>query len=372
MPHYSLVAFNANWHDSSLALGRWIGFRNGLGFTTLALAHNKTSAFSKIRHFALSAVTDETLSEMPMTCSPKPDHNQEFKPAYSNMTSVELPGTFPDKFIQMLEEADLIVSVSGREILNEILREIPPMPLTLTAQRLVLERLQELPTNAPNEDEDEQYREIRDTAHGLFLPLMEAKPFEYAVGVVIKQASKLRDSDLKNIIIQLVRAGLLLNSSVKSYMEDKPMVTETGPFSFGPPKGTESAQFGAEGERGQICLNTGIITRIIEHPSEQWSPFLRDLLQHNDVATLEGNIYEYVRSRGTILASRAPGANQTTVLALAHAALLEKGVRVIPASEIIMKEATNRCHGVVAHKVREVGLFRLKANVQWQGIYYIN
>jgi len=369
---------NANWHNSSLSLGKGIGFRKG--FTPLALAHNKTLASThwsiKVRPFAISAIMHQIPSELPMACSPKLGHNQEVnqevKPAFRSMTSVELLGTFPDKFIQMLEEADLILSVNGREILKDILREIPPMPLTLTAQRLVLKRLEELPTNAPNEDEEEQYREIRDTAHDLFLPLMEAKSFEYAVEVAIKQSPKLRNSDLKHIIIELVRAGLLLNSSVKSYIEDKPMVTESGPFSFCSSEGIESAQFGANGERGQISLNTGIITCIIEHPSEQFSPFLRNLLQHNDVATFEGNIYEYVRSRRTILLGRAPGANQTTALALARGALLEKGVRVIPASEMIMKEATNQCHKLLKEKAWEVGLFRSGRNVPWKGVYSIS
>ena len=179
---------SANWHNTNLSsLGKGIGF--GRGFTPLASALNRTSALSiythrsiKIRPFTLSAIMHQAPAELPMVCSPKlnhmQNHMQEIKPASRDMISSELPGTFSDRFIQMLEEADLIVSASGREILKGILREIPLMPLTLTAQELILGRLKELPTNAQKgvwQSEEEQHDEIKGTADDLFLSLMEAK-----------------------------------------------------------------------------------------------------------------------------------------------------------------------------------------------------
>ena len=263
------------------------------------------------------------------------DNTQKVKPAHRNVTSTELPTTFPDKFIEMLDEADLIVSVSGRKVLHQILREIPPVPLTLTVQDLVLERLEELPTNAPREDtqnEEEQYRELRYTADELFQQLAKAQSFKYAAEVAAKQSPQLPgESDLYEIIFELVRAGLLLNSPAENPISDFPIWS--GPLY---PADIENAHFGVNGQRGKISLDTGIITRIIEHPLEQFSPFLRKLLQHNDATTLEGNIYEYVWSRRTLISDRTP--------AQARAALLEKGVRVTPTSAMNMEKATTKCH----------------------------
>ena len=246
----------------------------------------------------------------------------------------------------MLEEADLIVSVSGREVLKELFRNFPPVALTPTVQELVLERLARLPTNKPNKDaqnEEETYRDIRYTTDDLFRQLMKAKSFEYAIEMATKQSPELLGkSDLYEIISELVRAGLLLNSPAKERIPGLPIWS--GPLY---PNQIEDAQFGANGERGQVSLDTAIITRIIEYPSEKFSPFLRNLLQHNDVATLEGNIYEYIWSRRTILSGRTP--------ALARAALLEKGVRVLPVSAMNMEEATIRCHELHTAMTRRMG-----------------
>jgi len=239
----TLLGCYANWHDSNLSLGKWIGLTTR--FTLRALAHNKTSASSicipqsmKARHFALSAMMHQTLSELPTAWSPNIKHNQIVKPGFRNTTPVA--------------------------------------------------------------------------------------------------------------------------------------VAERGPFSSSSWERIESAQSGANGDQGKISLNTGIITRIIQHPSEQFSPVLRNLLQRNDVATLEGNMYQYVRSRGRMLSGRALGANQTTALALVHAALLEKGVKVIPASDMIMKEATNQCHILLREKDSEMGLFPCGGNVPLKGLYSVS
>ncbi|RPB21809.1 hypothetical protein L211DRAFT_851261 [Terfezia boudieri ATCC MYA-4762] len=321
------------------SLGKGIGSRRG--FTPLALALNTTSASStcahrniKVSHFALSAIMHQIPSELPLAYSPKVDHGQEIKPAFRNVTSAELPKTFADKFIKMLKEAAVHVTLPGQKVLKEVLREIPPMALSLTAQGLVLEHLEELPTNMPKaegENEEDLYRKIRYIANDNFQKLLEVKSFEHAVGVAIKQSPELLgESDLYQIIFELVRAGLLWYSTSIKEMD---MSMSSGPLND---REIQSAQFGANGERGQISLSTGIITRIIECPKENFSPFLRNLLKHNDVATLEGNIYEYICSRRTILSGLTPAMARTT--------LLKKGVYVIPASAMNMEKATNRCH----------------------------
>jgi len=315
----------------------------------------------KVRPFALPAATHQVPSRLSMSYSPKLGYMQEIKPAFKDVASAELPGTFPDKFVKTLEEADLIVSVSGREALREILWGIPPMPLTLTTQGLVLERLRRvnrgLPTNTEKKDAQNGEEEIRHTANNFFLQLLETKSFEYAIGVAIKQSpGLLGGSYLYQIIIELVRAGLLLNTSTRSHIQHEPV--GSGPLSS---REIENAQFGANGERGQVSLNTGIITHIIEHPFGQFSPFLTSLLQHNDAATLEGNIYEYMWSRKTIRSGRTP--------ALARTTLLEKGVEVISASDMNMKGVADKCHELLAKKAGRMKLFSPKGE---EGVYSIS
>ncbi|KAF8444226.1 hypothetical protein BGX38DRAFT_1198732 [Terfezia claveryi] len=322
------------------SLGKGIGFRRR--FTPLAFALNTTSASStcahrnmKVRPFALSAIMHQIPSELPLPYSPKVSHGQEIKPAFGNVTSAEQPETFAGKFLQMLKEANVIVSVRGKEVLKEVLREVPPVALTLTAQGLVLEHLEELPTNMPNVDgqnEEDRYREIRYIASDLFQKLLEAKSFEHAVGVAMKQSPELLgESDLYQIIFELVRAHLLVYPTCKEVFLGFPI--GSGPINRNE---IQDAQFGANGKRGRISINTGIIARIIECRKENFSPFLRNLLQHNDVATLEGNLYEYMWSRRTILSGLTPAMARTT--------LLEKGVDVIRESAVKVEKATNICY----------------------------
>lgn len=297
-----------------------------------------------IRPFAPSAV----MHYMTIFQIPRPefiDPQEIIKPSFKKVFSVISPGTFCDKFIQALEEAELIVSVNGREILKEILKEIPPTPLTLTAQTLVLERLKKLPIKARKEtylDEDEEYQKNESIATELCEPLLT---YKYGDDVANKQTSKeLEDLNkvevdlLHQIILKLVNAGLLLNGE-----SDTDRST-----CYGDLEKIINCQFGDKRERGWISLDTGIITRIIEHPWEQLSPFLTNLLQNNDVATLEGNIYQYVWSKRTTPSSWSP--------AQVREILLEKGVAVIPASHMNLQKATNRCQEVLQEMAREKGL----------------
>ncbi|KAF8444225.1 hypothetical protein BGX38DRAFT_1143762 [Terfezia claveryi] len=324
------------------------------GFTPLALALNNGSASSIrihksiiIRPFALSAVMRQIPS---MTNSPELNRIQEIKPSFKNEFSAESPGTFCDKFIQALGEAELIVSVNGREILKDLLKDIPLMALTVTAQELLLKRLGKLPQKQRPEGiyyvEHTEWKNNNYITGDLLLPLRETKSFE--VSENSEEPEDLDDVEerdlLYEIILTLVEAGLLLNSSVKSYTGNKVIASGTLDRII-------YARFGAKGERGRISLDTGIITRIIEDPSEKFCPYLREVLQNNDVATLEGNIYEYVWSRKTTLSGWTP--------ARARAALLERGVTVIPASGMNLQKATNRCQEVLQKMAKRKGLFDL-------------
>lgn len=297
-----------------------------------------------------------------MADSPKLNDIKETSAAFTCVTPPELPGTFAEKFIKMLEDADLIVSASGGEVLQNLLGDMRPMPLTLTVQRLLLERLEKLPSKDEGGIdereiwEQDQYDEIAIIANHLFEHLMEAESFGYAVGVAIKQCPELSgESHFEKIIVELVRAGLLLNpSDWKKYSEFG--IIKSGPIRYAD---IQKAQFGANGGRGQLCLDTGILTRIIEHPSEKFSPFLRNLLQHNDVATLEENVYKYVWWRGP--SGRTP--------AQARTALLEKGVSVISVSEMNMQEAANKCHELIRQMDEQLRAVGLKENWPWKGLY---
>ncbi|RPB21811.1 hypothetical protein L211DRAFT_851263 [Terfezia boudieri ATCC MYA-4762] len=209
------------------------------------------------------------------------------------------------------------------------------------AQKLVLEHLRRV-NNSINGEKQKEKKTI--TGH-YFLRLTKTEPFKYATWVALKQSPEPPGENyLYQIIFELVKAGLLM---VKPHILNEPI--GTSPLSL---KEIENSQFGANGERGKVSLNTGIITKIIERPMEKFSPFLTNLLQHNDVATLEGNIYEYVWSRRTLVSGWTPD--------LARSTLREKGVCVIPMSEENMKEATDKCHGLLMEKAVYMGCFDLK------------